>query len=90
VTYAIEILRSAQKQLAKLDRKVQPRIIETIRQLAEEPRPQGCKKLSGRSAWRIRTGSYRIIYEIHDKKLLVLVVSIGDRKDVYPHIATHS
>jgi len=81
--YAIEILRPAQKQLAKLDRQNQPRIIEAIRKLAEEPRPQGCKKLSGRFAWRIRTGSYRIIYEIHDKKLLVLVVSIGDRKDIY-------
>ena len=83
MSYAIEILRIAQKQLARIDRTQQQRIIETIRGLAVQPRPTGCRKLSGRSAWRIRVGSYRVIYEVHDDKLLVLVVTIGDRKDVY-------
>jgi mRNA interferase RelE/StbE len=83
VSYSIEILRVAQKQLAKIDRASQQRIIDGIRNLEEDPRPSGCKKLSGRPAWRIRIGPYRVIYEIHDDRLLVLVVTIGDRKDVY-------
>jgi mRNA interferase RelE/StbE len=61
VTYAIEIIRSAQKQLSKIERQEQKRIIENIRNLAENPRPPGCKKLSGRSTWRIRIGAYRVI-----------------------------
>ncbi|MCC5845098.1 MAG: type II toxin-antitoxin system RelE/ParE family toxin [Verrucomicrobia bacterium] len=83
MSYSIEILRVAQKQLARLDRTAQDRIISGIRELADEPRPSGCKKLSGRPAWRIRIGSFRVIYEIQDAQLLVLVVKIGDRKEVY-------
>ncbi len=83
MSYSIEILRVAQKQLAKIDRASQQRIIDGIRSLTENPRPSGCKKLSGRPAWRIRIGPYRVIYEIHEDQLLVLVVAVGDRKDVY-------
>ena len=83
MSYSIEILRVAQKQLAKIDRASQQRIIDGIRHLTDDPRPSGCKKLSGRPAWRIRIGPYRVIYEIHDDRLLVLVVTIGDGKDVY-------
>lgn len=83
MSYLIEILRVAQKQLAKIDRAQQQRIIVAIRELTVDPRPSGCKKLSGRSAYRIRVGSYRVIYEIHDGRLLVIVVTIGNRKDVY-------
>jgi len=83
VSCSIEILRVAQKQLAKIDRAQQQRIINAIRELATNPRPPGCKKVSGRPAWRIRIGPYRVLYEIHDDLLLVLVVTIGDRKSVY-------
>lgn len=83
MTHSVEILRFAQRQLAKIDRQDQPRIISAIRGLANDPRPASCKKLSGRPAWRIRVGTYRVIYEIHDNRLLVLVVAVGDRKDVY-------
>jgi mRNA interferase RelE/StbE len=83
VTYTVEILRSAQKQLAKVDRQDRTRIITAIRELAQNPRPLGSKKLSGRDAWRIRVGAYRAIYEVHDDRLLVLVITIGHRKDVY-------
>ncbi|MCK9305663.1 MAG: type II toxin-antitoxin system RelE/ParE family toxin [Bacteroidales bacterium] len=62
---------------------MQSRIVDAVNKLAFDPRPSSCKKLSGRPAWRIRVGSYRIIYEIHDDKLLVLVISIGDRKNIY-------
>ncbi|NBC30624.1 MAG: type II toxin-antitoxin system RelE/ParE family toxin [Spirochaetes bacterium] len=83
MTYSIEILRAAQKQLAKVEQGLQQRIIDAIRNLAVDPRPSGCTKLSGRPAWRIRVGSYRVIYEVHDDRLLVLVVSIGHRREVY-------
>jgi mRNA interferase RelE/StbE len=83
VNYAVEILRSAGKQLAAIDRQDQPRIFAAIRALAGNPRPPGCKKLTGRSAWRIRVGVYRVIYEIHDNRLLVLVVIVGHRREVY-------
>ena len=83
MTYRVEILRSAQKQLAKVDRLDRPRIIAAMRDLANDPRPSGCKKLSGRPAWRIRVGTYRVIYEIHDDRLVVLVVAIGHRREVY-------
>ena len=83
MTYAVEILRAAQKQLAKIERQAQSRIIDSIKSLAANPRPSGCKKLSGRPAWRIRIGAYRVIYEIHDDRLVVLVLSLGDRKDLY-------
>jgi mRNA interferase RelE/StbE len=83
VTYTIEILRSAQKQLSKIERMEQLRIIEAIRKLAENPRPPGCRKLSGRPAWRIRMGSYRVIYEVQDDSLLVLIIDIGHRREIY-------
>ena len=81
--YKIEILRSAQKQLSKIHHQHQNQIIENIRKLSENPRPSGCKKLSARPAWRIRIGDYRVIYEINDDCLLVLVITIGHRKEVY-------
>ena len=83
MTYTVEILRSAQKQLAKIDGQDRERIIDAIRALANDPRPPGSKKLSGRSAWRIRIGTYRVIYEVHDERLLVLVVAVGHRREAY-------
>ncbi|MCD6343288.1 MAG: type II toxin-antitoxin system RelE/ParE family toxin [Spirochaetaceae bacterium] len=74
---------SAQKILSKINRQEQERIIAAINSLTNTPRPAGCKKLSGRPAWRIRIGSYRIIYEIQDNKLIVTVVHIGHRREVY-------
>lgn len=81
--HRLDILKSAQKQLAKIVQPDQDCIIAAIRALAETPRPTNCKKLSGRPAWRIRVGAYRVIYEIHDDALLILVVTVGHRKDVY-------
>ena len=83
MTYSIEILRSAQKQLSKINRQDQDRIISAVKALADNPRPQGCKKLSGRPAWRIRIGSYRVIYEIKDDKLMVMIINLGHRREVY-------
>jgi mRNA interferase RelE/StbE len=83
LSYKLLIERSAQKDLAKIPDSDQHRIISAIEMLSQEPRPQGCKKLSGREAWRIRVGNYRVIYEIDDKKSEILVVVIGHRRDVY-------
>lgn len=81
--YSIEILRSAQKNLGKINQSDQSRIISAIHNLSHNPRPHGAGKLSGRPVWRIRVGTYRIIYEIHDDKVLIVVVAIGHRRDIY-------
>lgn len=83
MSYSIKIKKSAQKSLAKISRPLQDRIIETIKLLGNNPRPLGCKKLSGRDAWRIRVGNYRIIYEIHDTELAIVVILVGHRSIIY-------
>ena len=83
MTYTVEILRTAQGQLAKIAKQDRDRIIAAIRALANAPRPHGCKKLPGRPAWRIRVGAYRVLYEIHDDRLVFVVVAVGHRKDVH-------
>ena len=81
--YTIFVERYAQKQILKLDKKVIPVIKIAIASLADNPRPFGYKKLKGEDAYRIRVGDYRIIYEIEDDKIIVIVVSVGHRKDIY-------
>ena len=83
MTHALLIERQAQRSLARIAARDQDRIADAIRRLADEPRPHGVKKLSGRNAWRIRVGDFRVIYEIHDDRLVILVVSIGHRREVY-------
>lgn len=83
MSYRIFILRRAQKELANLNRELYEQAKESIRQLAENPRPSGCKKLIGREGWRIRSGDYRIIYEINDKDQIITVLHIGHRRDIY-------
>lgn len=83
-TYAVEFLVSAEKALKRLPVVAQRRIVLAVAGLADNPRPTGSVKLAGdENAWRIRVGEYRILYEIHDRRLVVLVVRIGHRKDVY-------
>ena len=81
--YTVFIERYAQKQIAKLDKKIIPTVKDAIAGLAFNPRPHGYKKLKGEEAYRIRIGDYRIIYEIEDDKIIVTVVSVGHRKDIY-------
>ena len=84
MNYSVELLPAALKQLEKLPAAAQRRILAALAALEEDPRPPGVVKLSGEdNLWRIRVGDYRIVYEIHDDRLLVLVVRIGHRKDVY-------
>jgi len=81
--YTVLVERYAQKQILKLDKKVIPTIKTAIAGLEENPRPQGYLKLKGEDAYRIRVGNYRIIYEIDNGNLIVIVVTVGHRKDVY-------
>jgi mRNA interferase RelE/StbE len=82
--YEIEISRTAEKQLKKLNSNLQRKISAVILSLSIEPRPYGCKKLSGFEAlYRVRCGDYRIIYEVLDKKVTVTILKLGHRKDIY-------
>jgi mRNA interferase RelE/StbE len=81
--YTVLILPSAQKQLSKLPSTIATRIEDKLLELEHDPRPPGCKKLRGRDAWRIRIGDYRAIYEIDDGRLVVTVVAVGHRREVY-------
>lgn len=81
--YQVLITKRAQSEIAALDSRTFQRINEAILALAENPRPPGCKKLKDREGWRIRVGDYRVLYEIQDDVLLVLVVEVGHRKYVY-------
>jgi mRNA interferase RelE/StbE len=83
MNYTILIERYAQKQIMKLDKKVIPVIKSAVAALVDNPRPHGYKKLKGEDAYRIRIGDYRIIYEIDNGKIIVTVVSVGHRKDIY-------
>ena len=81
--YTVSLTKKAQKQLDKLSDEIVEPLLEAISRLEENPRPVGYKKLRGRNGCRIRVGNYRIIYEIFDSILLIDVIAIGHRKDIY-------
>ena len=84
--YRILIKSSAAKEIEKIsNRKDRRRVVARIQSLADDPRPPGCEKLSGQDRYRVRQGVYRIVYSIHDDRLLVHVVKLGHRKDIYKH-----
>ncbi len=81
--YKINIAKKARKGLDKMSDAIVEPILQAIENLAENPRPQGCKKLKGRLGYRVRVGDYRIIYEIFDTILVIEVIDLGHRKDIY-------
>lgn len=83
MTYEVRIDTAAARQIRKLPPDIQRRLTTAIGALASDPRPHGCTKLTGRDAWRIRVGDYRIIYEINDRQLQVMVVRAAHRREVY-------
>lgn len=81
--YRIWIKKSAGKELERIDPLFRRRIIERIQKLSEDPRPKGSKRLSGDDKYRIRQGDYRILYQIFDDTITVIVVRIAHRRDAY-------
>ena len=88
LSYTLTIMPQAQADVRSLPRKQQRQVVERVRRLRDDPRPQGAEPMKGRRAkqeglWKWRSGDYRIIYSIRDRELIVIVVRVGDRKDVY-------
>jgi mRNA interferase RelE/StbE len=84
VSYRVTFVPSAARQLRKLDPQARRRIQAAIELLRTDPRPPAATQLvGGGGEWRVRTGDYRIVYEVHDGELLVLVLALGRRRDVY-------
>ena len=81
--YRVEIKKSAIKEIEHLSRRDIRDVLDKIFSLAENPRPHDCKKLSGQEKYRVRCGDYWIVYSIEDDVLVVYVVKVGHRKDVY-------
>jgi mRNA interferase RelE/StbE len=84
VSYRLAIDRAALKALSKLDKPIRRRVQAAIDRLADQPRPPGCRKLTGQDVWRIKAAhDWRILYEIHDDVLTVVVVEIAHRSSAY-------
>ncbi len=81
--YQVVIEKQVQKQLAKITPPNYNKVVSALQDLANNPRPQGYKKLKGRQGFRVRIGDYRIIYNINDSILTVFILAIGNRRDVY-------
>ena len=87
-TYAVELRPAVRRALRKLDKPIARRLVVALTALGSDPRPAGVKALSGteRPMLRVRVGDYRIVYEVHDSRLVVLVVFVGHRRDIYRQI----
>jgi len=82
-TYKISIKPSAVKELRKIPKKELKKITDRINSLSHDPRPAGSEKLTTQNAYRIRQGQYRIVYIIEDDNLIIIVIKIGHRRDIY-------
>lgn len=81
--YKLVFRKSVAKDMQNLPKKDVVRILKCIESISEEPRQFGCEKLTEQERYRIRQGDYRIVYEIHDKQIEVLIVKIGHRRNIY-------
>jgi len=81
--YSVRLKDRAERELRKLPQKEIVRIVRRLRELALDPRPYGCQKLSGVELYRIRQGDYRVLYTIYDDEHLVEIIKIGHRREVY-------
>lgn len=84
-SYSLLFKRSVARDLRALPKAEVARVLAKIDSLAGNPRPPGCEKLSAQERYRLRVGRYRVVYEIRDRELVVLVVKVAHRKDVYRH-----
>jgi mRNA interferase RelE/StbE len=83
MNYRVILPKSVQKELDRLPDDAARRILTRLAALENNPRPADVKKLRGRDAWRIRIGDYRVIYEIHDRVLQIIVITVGHRREIY-------
>ena len=83
MTHTIEIAAQAEKEIARLPKGDQRRVVRAIRNLSHDPRPRGSVKITDSSLYRMRVGVYRVIYAIEDDKLIVCIVRVRHRKDAY-------
>jgi mRNA interferase RelE/StbE len=81
--FQIILPKSVQKELDRLPDDIARRILTRLAGLETNPRPADVKKLKGRDAWRIRVSDYRVIYEIHDRILQIIVITVGHRREIY-------
>ncbi|MCB0585288.1 MAG: type II toxin-antitoxin system RelE/ParE family toxin [Phaeodactylibacter sp.] len=82
--YQIRIKKSAQKEIKSLPKGMTRKVVNAINSLGDDPRPPGCKKLTGHdNYWRIRVGNYRILYSVHDNILVIEIIAVRHRKDAY-------
>lgn len=87
--YQVKLAPAAERQIRKLSGPVQKKILNQLDKLQFNPRPKSIKKLSGvENIYRVRVGDYRVIYSIEDKILLVLILKIGDRKEIYRNLSS--
>ena len=85
--YKVQLTRSAADFIRGQDRKVQRQLTNKLKKLKNNPRPPDCKKImGGENLYRLRSGVYRIVYQVFDEKILVIVIRIGHRKDVYKRL----
>lgn len=84
MSYRVDFTSAAARQMRKLPRATRHRLVEAVTALERDPRPPGARKLTGeRTAWRIRVGDYRVIYDVYDRELTVTVVRAAHRREAY-------
>jgi mRNA interferase RelE/StbE len=83
VKYTLIVTPKAERQFLRLDATVQSRVTEAMAALCDNPRPFGSLKMKAGEGYRVRVGEYRVVYEIHDRTITVIVVGIGHRRDIY-------
>ena len=83
MSYELRIKPSAVKELKNLPKKDRARIVDRVEALSDDPRPRGCEKLTGGARYRVRQGTFRVLYEVDDEDEFITVIKIGHRRDVY-------
>jgi mRNA interferase RelE/StbE len=86
MTYKIDYLIDLDKALKRIPKQDAKKIKEKVQKLADNPRPHGAIKMSGRELYRIRAGNYRVVYSIYDSRLLILIVEVDGRDDIYKRL----
>ena len=83
-SYRIDVSATAERQIRKLRRADQIRVLRAIRALAGEPHPPGARKLRGyEDVFRVRVGTYRVLYRVHGRRLLIIILKVGHRREIY-------